>query len=392
MSKRFLFIGEDSSLRRELQEYDQDTEFYAYRSTEAFDRTVEYDFVLISDREVQSMALGGFVQDLKAHQIFYLISNGPKSNIVENKVALCKQHGIKPILPKQTTTQILQRVLGLTGKSQGYRNVCSVLGTHPQVGTTMITLSMAKQMAEAGQKVGVLGLNQFNSGKVYYENYVGNTLDEMYTQIADRKQILKSSELLNYMHFDEDRKYHYLAGNQDFAKRGYFQSEDIEHLISMAAEQFDVVLLDVGFSPCNNLTLQGLFKSDTKLLVGSQQPISAIMWQQMNNDILNLLSISADEFLLVVNRYNADFPMDTKALQNLMNVPTIGAIPDLGIDGTICEMEKKLLVESRNKTARKRAEMGIESLVTIVNERIAGTQAMARTAKEKSGIWNRLLS
>ncbi|MCY9665861.1 hypothetical protein M5X11_12940 [Paenibacillus alginolyticus] len=387
--KKVMFIGEDSNLRREYQQFDTETDFIFAKASEA-SRNEEYDILIISDREVQPLMLSAFAQDFKAKQKFYLISNSPKNSIIENKIALCKQHGIKPIHPRQTNSQIIQRVLGIASKTRGLRNVCAVLGTHPQVGATTIALNLAKKISESNEHtVCVLGLNQYNPGITFVENYVGNSFDEMYASIVDNRQIIKPSELVNYMHYDDERKFHYLAGNQDFTKRGYFKSEEVEHVISAAADQFDIVLLDVGFSPCNNVTLQGLIKSEVKLLVGSQQPVSAKLWSQMNNDILRLLGITTDEFLLVVNRYNLDLPIDSNALQNIMEVPVIEAIPDFGVQGMICEIEKKLLCESRDKNVKKKANAGFDALGNIVLGRLIGTQGRT-TVKEKTGLWKLL--
>lgn len=389
--KKIMFIGEDTSLRRDYQQYDPESDFVTAKASDA-SRNDEYDILIISDREVQPLMLVAFSSDFKAKQKYYLISNSPKTSIIENKVALCKQNGIKPIHPRQTNAQIIQRILGIVSKNRSLRNVCAVLGTHPQVGTTSVALNLAKKLSESSDHtVCVLGLNQFNPGTTFFENYVGNTFDEMYASIVDNRQSIKASDLVKYMHFDEERKFHYLAGNQDFTKRGYFKSDEIEHVIKAAAEQFDVVILDVGFSPCNNVTLQGLIKAEVKLLVANQQPISAKMWSQMNNDILRLLGITADEFLLIVNRYTLDLPTDAKALQGLMEVPVIATVPEFGVDGMICEIEKRLLCESRDRGVRRRANSAFDSLKHVVDERITG--AVKRTnMREKSGLWKQLLS
>jgi MinD-like ATPase involved in chromosome partitioning or flagellar assembly len=387
--KRIIIIGEDTSLKREYQRFDPESECTLCKATEA-PRTKEIDILIISDREVQPLMLSEFIQNFKAKQIFYLISNNPKNTIIENKVALCKQHGIKAVLPGQTTTQIIQRVLGIAGKSRGLRNVCAILGTHPQVGVTTVALNLAKKLAESGEHtIGVLGLNQYNPGLVFINNYAGNTLDEMYAEIVDNHQSIKPGEIVNFMHHDDESKFYFLAGNQDFSKRGYFKSEEIEQVITAAAEQFDIVILDAGFSPCNNITLQALLNAEVKLLVGNQQPVSANMWRQMNNDILRLLGITADEFLLVVNRYNLDLSVDTNSLQNQMGVPVIEAIPDFGVEGIVCEIERRMLCDSHNKRIKKKANEHFEALSDIVIERFVGNQG---STKEKRGIWNKLLS
>jgi cellulose biosynthesis protein BcsQ len=386
--RKILFVGDDNNLRREYQQYDSESEFITAKAVDV-NRNDEFDILIISDREVQPLTLSAFAQDIKAKQKYYLISNSPKSSFIENKIALCKQHGIKAINPRQSLTQIIQQILGISYKAKGLRNVCSVLGTHPQVGVTTVSLNLARKLSEnREQSICVLGLNQFNPGTSFVDHYHGNTFDEMYAAIVDSGHSIKPNDLINYMHFDNERKFHYLAGNQDFTKRGYFRSDEVEHVISAAAEQFDIVLLDVGFSPCSNLTLQGLINSEVKLLVGNQQPLSAKMWSQMNNDILRLLGITADEFLLVVNRYKLDLPVDSNTLQSTMEVPLIASIPDFGVEGMICEIERKLLCETRDKGVKKKANDAFEVLAGVVVDRLMGVQRKA--AKEKTGLWKLL--
>lgn len=389
--KRIVLVGDDSRLRNEYVSMDPECEFDMLRADDHSRlEGLECHILIISDRAIPSLTLSNFVQQVRADQIYYLISSHAKSSIVENKIALCKQHGIKPIHPKQTNAQIVQRILGIAMKHNVLRNVCAVLGTHPQVGTTIVSLNLAHKLSQSDMTVCVLGLNQYNSGSDFFAQHVGCSLDEIYTQLVDQDKHLKSNELMNYLHYDERRRFHYLAGNQDFAKRGLYRSENIEYLISMASSQFDLVILDCGFSPCNNLTLQGLFKSEVKLLVGSQQPLSARLWGQMNQDILRLLGVTSDEFLLVVNRYKYDLPIDAAAIQRMMEVPVMTVIPDFGIEGTICELEKKLFVESKNKHVRKKAETCFDHLAQVISERIQGFSTLR--LKEKHGIWNKFLS
>lgn len=73
----------------------------------------------------------------------------------------------------------------------------------------------------------------------------------------------------------------------------------------------------------------------------------------MNSDILRLLNISNEEFLMVVNKYRPDFPSDSRALQQVMNVPVIGTIQDFSSEGLLCELEGYLLIESKDKNTKK---------------------------------------
>ncbi|MGZ9584150.1 AAA family ATPase [Paenibacillus marinisediminis] len=388
--KKLLFIGNDPMLIEEYKRMNPDHEITMMRSEETVYTDSNFDMILASDREVQPMNLIQLKQKHSASRCFYLISNSLNTSITENKIAACQQHGVTPIHPKQTNSQIVEQIRGEYKKDNSRRNVCAILGTHSQVGVTSVSLNLAKQLASSERTVCILGLNQYNPGSYFISDYTGQTLDELYTQMVDNRLGISPTEIVQATHYDKERKFYFLAGNQDFSKRGYYKSEDIEHLIAIVAEQFDIVLLDTGFSPCNNLTLQGLFNADVKLLVASQQPLSIKMWDQMNRDILKLVGISVDEFMLVVNRYMSDLPMEAPLLQKAMGIPVTATIPDFGVEGVICEMEKTLLLESRDKRIRRKAELSYEQLANAVQERLLGTKSTL--VKEKQGIWNRLVS
>ncbi|WP_040951685.1 hypothetical protein [Gorillibacterium massiliense] len=380
------FVGVDSSIRREFMEQAPEWEIESAGAGDVFRLQPDLDLILIAEQEVSISDLEPFMANRHAKQVGYLLSSHCENSILENKASVCTKLGILPIFPRQTPKQMVRMLLGTSGKTTMARKRLVIMGTHPQTGATMIALCLARELSARGVSVGVLGLNSDNPGNHYFHPYNGNTLDEYYPEIADSRRLPKRDELLNFMHKDE-HGYAYLAGNADFTKRRYYRFDCIERLIDMASDIFDLVILDAGCSPDSNLTLQALAQGDIKLLVGSQQPLSEMMWNRMYTDILRLLSYTKDEFLLVINRHMADLPLEGRKLQQLMGVPLVGEIPDFGLDGLLCEIENRLLTDSGNRSARKRALACFSELADIVMDRMGGRADKLK--KERGLLWTR---
>ncbi|MEK5183209.1 AAA family ATPase [Paenibacillus sp. FSL P4-0288] len=379
--KKLLIVGIDERLKNEFVMADPDIDVVIVRADTGFDKDVKFDTVIISDREIQPMGLAAYITPFKDTKIYYLISNNLKTSIIDNKIAICEQSNVAFVPPKQSLKQIVHIVLGIQKNRSSVKKVISVMGTHPQCGTTMTALCLASLLKEkTNLTVAVLGLNSFNPGSLFM-NYQAPSLDEFYDQIAESRRALKGDEMINYVHTAQNGVV-YLAGNQDFTKRFYFKSDDIGNIIQIFSDQYDIVVLDVGCSPDNNLTIQGLLHSDIKILVTNQQTIGQNLWARMNSDILRLLNISNEEFLMVVNKYRPDFPSDSRALQQVMNVPVIGTIQDFSSEGLLCELEGYLLIESKDKNTKKRA---IDSFGKIADSlRSSLTNSFSQPNEKKS--------
>lgn len=386
--KKLLLVGIDEGLKNEIVQTSPDVDVVMVTATSGIDNEIHFETVVISDKEIQPMGLESYVSKFNGSKIFYLISNNIKTSIIDNKIAICKQCSIMAIPPKQSLKQIVQIILGIQKKRPTDKKVISIMGTHPQCGTTMISLCLAYLIKEkTNQTVAVLGLNAFNSGSLFMD-YQGPSIDELYDQIAESRRTVKSEDMINYVHTAPNGVV-YLAGNQDFTKRFYYKSDDIGSIIQIFSDQYDIVLLDVGCSPDNNLTLQGLLNSDSKILVTNQQTVGQNLWARMNSDVLRLLNITNEEFLMVINKYRPDFPTDAKALQQEMNVSVIGTIQDFSSEGLLCELEGRLLIESKDKSVKKRstesfgkiAEILLSSLMVNISSQQAEKKSLFKRMK-----------
>ena len=97
----------------------------------------------------------------------------------------------------------------------------------------------------------------------------------------------------------------------------YYQSDHIEYVINMASEMFDVVIVDAGWYPHNNLYFAALNATPNKYMVTTQQQSSLSNHLQIKHQVLDEYGVTsrksdrdkgnaADNILLIGNKVNED--------------------------------------------------------------------------------------
>ena len=240
-----------------------------------------------------------------------------KSCITHDVHSLSKQIGEKEIL------RILQvEWFGLEEATE-FQNVVAIHGTHRQVGTTQIALSIGNTLAELNYKVAVLGLNPYNPGELrpYKTKY---SLDQVY-DLLEGGVIKNGDDLKKYML--EIGKLHYLVGNADFYKSPQFEKEPIEHLIDVAKSYFDVVVLDVGSFYDSFLAITALERSNTHILVATQENLSINEYNRWKKQFLSRFSFHPKNSYMVVNKYASNAIITPKQLEQTHNTNLLAQIP-----------------------------------------------------------------
>ncbi|WP_138753546.1 AAA family ATPase [Paenibacillus sinopodophylli] len=340
------FIGNDQELSQQLRQIPQVDAVFSLQETAQMDLIKETfkstDLVLLSDRLVQPHELEGIAEILQDKKLLYLMSNKADAAVTEETALVCKRLRIEVNRPKRTVNQIVdyiqQRYMGVTQAAKTGGQVIALVGSQSQSGVTASTFSLAEAIGKRmDRKVAVIGLNAFSPGDSFL-TYAGSYLNDLYTQIKDGG-ILTPIELV--AHMNQAKHFSYLAGNADPTKRYRYTSESVAHVIACAREAFDVVLLDAGSNPDNNLCLQALLHADLRILVTTQQPAALLNWQR-SKPILQMVTQDHMSFMLLINKWSKQWG-DTKEIGRSLELPMIGWLPDLKDDGLLCEMERRLL-------------------------------------------------
>lgn len=309
-----------------------------------------YNTLIISDNLAVYSSLEDIQKKIAPDSLmFYLMSNSHDSNLHRQIQMICLSLGITLIPPQLTEDQILAKILKIVspGIESHTSNVVSLFGTQPGVGVTSLAMGIASKLSSIAKiKVGVLGLNVSNPGDCFQSKYTGLYLDEIKSYLSNK---MFSEEQLNNNMFSLN-SFKYLAGNRDIKKRLYYTIDEINYLIQLAKNIFDIILLDSGSQFDNALTVQSLLCSDLRLLVSTQNKCGHRCWQLAYEQIIEPLGYTKESFLIICNKFkdNVNLPK-SKYIQELYNISVLQTIPDVGDLGLMAEEENSLLIDFKVK-------------------------------------------
>lgn len=341
------------------------------------------DVLIVSDQLVKYPQLDQISNKTSPYcQICYLLSSHPDSHLSMN----CLNNGVSLIPPQLSPDQKTEHILKLIFPEAEKRTskVISLFGSQPCTGVTSLTLALAKYLASLQVNVGVLGLNVNNSGDYFISKYTGLYLDELKSYLSNR--VFSEDQLTCSMSTIHNFKY--LAGNRDIKKRLHYTTDEIEYLIQLARNAFDLVLIDSGAHFDNALTIQSLISSDLRFLVSTQSFRALNTWNLTFEQIIEPLGFNTGNFLMIVNRFkdNINLPKP-KFLVEEYKISVLQAIPDLGDLGLIAEQDKMLLTEFQVKHYHMAVAKIAENIC-----RLYGIPIQLRKTEINKGILQKLFS
>lgn len=354
---RILFVGKDTDLVKRLRLVREVEDVLAVSKQQVENLPEAFDLAIVSDREVAHHELDwlkGILNKGSANvQLVYLISYTADTNYLKDSIFACEQSGYHYVPPKRSIDQIqaeiTRRFFGANDqKNEG--DVITFFSTHRQTGLTSTVLSIADELSKnLRESVCVLGLNAFNPGDSFL-NYTGKYLDDLYTQIRDNRVLQPSDLKANMQHIND---FYYLAGNSDITKKYRYSSDAIDYLIECARQAFDIVLIDAGADPDNNLCLQALLHANMKIVLTTQQSVALKMWSQFKR-LFGLLKWEdgRDSYFLLVNKMDPALG-DVRNLEKSMEMMFLASIPDLYEAARECEMDSRLLTTISEKEYKK---------------------------------------
>ena len=342
------------------------------------DEKTEYGNLVVSDRLYGINQLIEIVNNgLKANKIVYLLSSNMSSQSGYNSLAaLLKSHNISVLPPKLTDTQILIKFCDLINlQERKINNVAVLFGADSKVGTTITALAMAESLADQSEgNVAVLNL----SGHVsfpYVDFDESKGLDSIRSKVFNK--ILTQDELKEAMVQSRDLKNLYiLPPGRTLIDFKYYGTDHIEYVINMAAAMFDVVIVDAGWYPHNNLYFGALNSTPNRYLVTTQEDASAnahfIIRQQaldeygitVKRNEVNTKVDYPENIMLIVNKFNGE--VSTTNFVKSYDMIFAGALPLVPISTYELQSRKKTLRGS-NKHYDKQLDK-LSSLVALLME------------------------
>lgn len=275
--------------------------------------------------------------------IFYMLSNDYDRQEMNNIIVALKSKNIIIIPPRLTIYQIVERIVqAIHPQIDQKSKVITFLGADSKVGTTMVAQGVAEMLAKySDKKVGLLFLNdspndQYNPQK----QNVG--IDIIKAKILNT--ILTPPELLEAcISFSN---VYILPGVNYMLDFRHYHPKHIEHLIKVANELFDVVIIDVGSKIDNGLSIAALNSTSFKYLVTTQQENARKQFIRTNLQYFEYLGLNIKDFMLVINKYIEGSELyDARELVEVYNMVLAGYIPCLSVHSSWkAELENKHLL------------------------------------------------
>lgn len=297
-------------------------------------------------------------------EIFYKLHNVTSAISVKNIERVCASHKILAINEHLTPEQVTSEVVRIVSDHKGYASnrIVSFFGTHSGAGVSTTVLNLARNLSERIQgKVLVLSLNAWDPSD-YFLDYRGQYLNDLKVDLKTRS--LTETKLKEALF--EYKGFYHLAGNRDIKLQRYYTNEEISHLIEVAKEIFEVILIDGGTHFDTACASQAFISSELKFIVTNQEDKGYRgYFPHVFQQLLEPTGTSKNDFMLVINKYQPNMSLISENdLEEELEMQKIALIPDLEVLGPIAIRQKKLLYDlTEGKTVYKKSLETISNLI-----------------------------
>lgn len=277
--------------------------------------------------------------------------------ITRNLTRLCAAHKVKMIHELATEEQAVEEILSHVTNNQDYlsKRIIPLFGTHSGAGVSTTVLNLARSLSQkVEEKVVVLSLNSWDPADYFY-HYDGQYLNDLKVDLKTNN--LTPSRLAEAVtHY---KSFYHLAGNRDIKMQRFYQPSEIEHLIKVAQQLFDVILIDAGTHFDTAPTVQSYLSSNLRFLVTNQEEKGyrgyfPYVFQQL----IEPSGGKADDFLLVVNKFQpTNTLINEKALEEELGMTRVATLPHMGELGSMASYQKKLLYDLHDSLYTKNIDL-----------------------------------
>ncbi|HEY0826702.1 MAG TPA: hypothetical protein VGE40_01285 [Bacilli bacterium] len=269
--------------------------------------------------------------------IFYMVSKENDFTSLKKIHMILEATHIHLIMGHYSPAEVIERMFQhfIVENKIDYNPVIVFQGTHSGAGVTSTLQSLAKILSEmTDHKIGVLGFNAWDAG-TQFMNYSSEFMDQL--KIRMTNHLLTSEELIAAM---AHKGFYYLAGNRKSKLERFYTEDEVQFLIELSRQTFDVVLIDAGCHVDNAMSLQALKSADIRYLVTTQQQKGLDRWKRMHTEI----KLCHD--YLIVNKYRKLPELFTsKIISDELRTTFLASIPHLESYGDIAEVTRKNLID-----------------------------------------------
>ncbi|KZE68040.1 hypothetical protein AWM68_17880 [Fictibacillus phosphorivorans] len=307
--------------------------------------TIDIDVVFLDGEVIDIHQFSSIREQFPTIPVFYKPKSINSDQIMKNVSRVCAAHKITMLSEHLTPEQVVTEVINKISNKSDYlsKRIISFFGTHSGAGVSTTVFNLARSLSQkVDERVLVLSLNSWDPADYFY-HYNGHYLNDLKVDLKTNS--LTPFRLQEAVSFN--LSFYHLAGNRDIKMQRFYQPYEIEHLIKVAQEVFDVILIDAGTHFDTAPTVQAYLSSNLKFLVTNQEEKGyrgyfPYVYQQL----IEPIGGKSEEFMLVINKFQpANTLISEKSLEDELEMTKAVTLPDVGDLGAISAYQKRLLYD-----------------------------------------------
>lgn len=347
--------------------------------------SIEIDAVLLDGKTFDLDDLKRIREQFPNIPVYYLPDTVKSDVITRNITRLCSAYRVKVINEYTTEEQVVEMIMNELTNKEDYmsKRIISFFGTHSGAGVTTTVLSLARALSmKVEERVLVLSLNSWDPADYFY-NYKGQYLNDLKVDLKTHN--LTPSRLSEAVYYY--RSFYHLAGNRDIKMQRFYQPDEIEHLINVAKEVFDVLLIDGGTHFDTAPTVQAYLSSNLRFLITNQEEKGyrgyfPYVFQQL----IEPSGGKSEDFMLIVNKFHpSNTLINEKSLEEELGMTRVATLPDMGEMGDMAAYQKNLLYDLGDPLYNENIDL-IRNII-IAECRLTEKEMPEEERKEKKGLF-----
>ncbi|MDO6657423.1 ParA family protein [Anaerobacillus sp. 1_MG-2023] len=323
---------------------------------------VELEALLLDGKAVSYDKLSFIREVYPEIPIFYKMHNISSHVRTINIERICSGHRITPIHENYTMEQVVSDMCSKLFGSDTFssKRIVSFFGTHSGAGVSTTTMNVGKAIADrVHEKVLVLSLNAWDPAD-YFTEYKGAYLNDLKLDL--KSQNLTQAKLGESLH--QYQNLYHLAGNRDIKLQRYYTNKEIAHLIDVAKEMFDLILIDGGTHFDTACATQAYVSSNLRFVVTNQDDKGYRgYFPHVFQQLIEPAGGKRSDFMLILNRFQTNMSLiNEKDLESELDMNRIATIPDMDILGSMALRQKKFLYD----LADTKYKRGVDTICNLI--------------------------
>lgn len=381
---KILVVSKNSTYKQLFEKKEEGLIALLASSTSHVEKHIDAVFL---DGDIVQLDELNHIREMYPNQGIFFKPVALKSDIITKRIkTIAAAVKIQVINEYSTDEQLVDTIIArlFEKDTSSTKRVISFFGTHSGAGVTTTVLNLARSLSQkTDEKVLVLSLNSWDPADYLY-HYEGQYLNDLKVDLNLKN--LTAQRLSEAVHFNDS--FYHLAGNRDIKMQRMYQPEEIEHLITVAKNLFDVILIDAGTHFDTAPTVQSYLSSGLKFLVTNQEVKGYRgYFPYVFHQLIEPAGGSAEEFMLIINKYQpANTLINEKDLEEELNMERISTLPDVKELGTMASYQRKLLYDFTESAYSK--EIDFLSKVIIAECDLSESLLPHNKLKEKKGLFS----